>query len=168
VVDAPAPEIARAAEESISALQAQAAQLERWIETLGRRERELIAREERAAVERDVLEAQLEELEERTRSLEQREARFATRWSWLLRAWSWRPPLPGRRAQLCDLLLVPSGEGYKLLEQEGVALRDGSRLTGLLGDERTFLVTRIAQLPFDGRWCAYLQQEPPHTTKGLA
>ena len=96
------------------------------------------------------------ELDERARVLEARESRL--HWRWLWRAWTWRPPLPGRAARVCDLLFVPSPDGYKLIEQDGVALQPGAKLTGLLDETASFVVLKIAPLPFDGRWCAYLQQ----------
>jgi hypothetical protein len=211
-------EIARAVEESVSALrqraavlaalEAQAAEIEDRIQALARHERELAAREEQVSVEREALDAELarsqvvaaeievergqlaqlqreldrmiaentaraaalererEDLDDRTNALTQREARFARRWRWLLRAWSWRPPPAGSKTRMCELLLVPSSDGYKMLEQEGVALRNGARLTGLLAEEGAFVVSKIARLPFDGRWCAYLEQEPLQTKKG--
>lgn len=128
-------------------LQSEREQMQRWAEQL-RREREIVT-DARA------------ELETRTSELDRREARFASRWRWLLRAWSWRPPLPGGKARLCELLFVPSSDGYKLFEQEGVALQRGSTLTGLLDVERTFVVSKIAPWSFDGRWCADLQQKQP-------
>ena len=141
---------------------------------LARREVDLRSEHEQMLISADVLSrerALLEdaraELEDRTRELALREARFVSRWRWLLRAWSWRPPLPGGKARLCELLLVPSSDGYKLLEQDGVALRPGSTLTGLLAEERTFVVSKIAPWAFDGRWCAYLQQQPSPTEKGV-
>jgi chromosome segregation ATPase len=111
--------------------------------------------------EQEIVEEARAQLEERADELDRREARFASRWRWLLRAWRWRPPLPGGKARLCELLFVPSSDGYKLLEQEGVALRRGATITGLLAEERTFVVRKIAPWSFDGRWCAYLQQEQP-------
>ena len=88
--------------------------------------------------------------------LEEREVRFLGRWGWLARTWrhAWR-----RDAfQPCDLLFIPTLDGYRLLEQDGVALRAGSILTGLVDEQRTFVVTKIAPLPLDDRWCAYLQE----------
>jgi hypothetical protein len=145
-----------------------AAEVEAKREALDRSWRELdrlIAENTASAA---ALEREREDLEDRARVLAQREARFASRWRWLLRAWSWRPPLADSKVRTCELLLVPSSDGYKLLEQEGVALRGGSRLTGLLAEEGAFLVSKIARVPFDGRWCAYLEQEPLHTKKGLS
>lgn len=99
------------------------------------------------------------EIELRAVEVAGREARFASRWRFLLRALRFRPALPGRNARICELLFVPSPEGYKLLEQDGLALRPGAVLTGLLGEEQRFRVTKIAPWAFDGRWCAYLQAE---------
>lgn len=130
---------------------------------LARREAELAANVEKLEAELELLEqrqALLEEdqrgLDEHARVLEARESRL--HWRWLLRAWKWRPPLPGRAARACDLLFVPSPDGYKLLEQDGVALQPGAKLTGLLDETTSFVVSKIAPWPFDGRWCAYLQQ----------
>jgi chromosome segregation ATPase len=135
---------------------------------LARREADLQSERERVSVaadqlsqERGAVEEAQSELQKRALDVEEREAAFAARWRRLLHAWSWRPRLPGVKARLCEFLLVPSSDGYKLLEQEGVALRRGSRLNGLLAEERMFVVTKIAPWSFDGRWCAYLQQEQP-------
>lgn len=97
-------------------------------------------------------------LEERTQELAERERRFSSRWAWLLRAL--RPPRPRlhREARVCQFLLAPSPHGYVLLPQDGLALKRGATLTGLLGEERSFVVTKIAPWAFDGRWCAYLQE----------
>jgi hypothetical protein len=125
----------------------------------GRREADLQSEREEMRVAAESLSRYRAELDARTRELDRREARFASRWRWLFRAWSWRPPLPRGKARLCELLFVPSSDGYKLLKQDGVALHRGSRLTGLLAEERTFVVSKIEQWAFDGRWCAYLQQQ---------
>jgi hypothetical protein len=111
---------------------------------------ELLARREA------VLEERRQELAERERTFEQRAARL--HWRWLVRAWQWRPPAPSRKPRSCELLFVPSPDGYKLIEQAGIALAPNARLGGLLDEHRTFTVTKIVQMPFDGRWCAYLQQ----------
>ena len=88
--------------------------------------------------------------------LDEREARFAGRWGWLVR--TWRPP-PGRGSlRRCDLIFVPTVSGYRLLRQQGLGLEQGAILTGLIGEERSFVVTKIAPFPFDDRWCAYLQE----------
>ena len=130
---------------------------------LERREAELAEDAQRVQGEVELLErrkALLErverELDERARVLEARESRL--HWRWLWKAWKWRPPLPGRGARVCDFLFVPSPDGYKLIEQDGVALQPGAKLTGLLSETASFVVSKIAPLPFDGRWCAYLQQ----------
>jgi hypothetical protein len=143
-------------EQAAAANAAEAARLE---------EREAMCASERDAlrmramlVERreTLLEEERQELGEQTRALEERAARL--HWRWLIRAWSWRPRLPGRTARVCELLFVPGPDGYKLLEQSGLALAPNAELSGLLAEHRTYVVTKIAQLPFDGRWCAYLQQ----------
>ena len=59
----------------------------------------------------------------------------------------------------CDLLFVPAAAGYTLLEQRGLALEVGARVTGLLDAEQVFVVSKIAPWAFDDRWCAYLQAE---------
>lgn len=129
---------------------------------LDQRERALAEEQTRLAAEasnvafREALAADLEAaLVERARALEERAARFS--WRWFLRAWSWRPRVSSRKARVCEFFFVPSPHGYKLLAQAGVALTPRARLTGLLNEETTYTVTKIAQLPFDGRWCAYLQ-----------
>lgn len=82
--------------------------------------------------------------------------RFRARW----RAWQRRPHRLGDRpGQACDLLFLPTGEGYELLREDGLALRRGARLVLSPGGP-TYSVSKIAPWPFDGRWCAYLQQEP--------
>ena len=96
------------------------------------------------------------ELLKEARALEARAARF--HWRWLLRAWSWRPPLIGSKARVCELFFVPSAAGYKLLEQKGVALTPGAHVRGLLDEDSSYVVTKIAQWPLDGRWCAYLER----------
>jgi hypothetical protein len=55
------------------------------------------------------------------------------------------------------LFFVPTASGYTLLEQTGVALAPGARISGLLEERATYAVTKLAQLPFDGRWCAYFE-----------
>lgn len=135
---------------------------------LARREADLRAERKRMDVVSELLSRREVELEARMLDLDRREARFQSRWRWLLRTWSWRPPLPGRQARMCELLFVPSSDGYKLFEQEAVALRRGSILRGLLAADRTFVVTNVGQSPLDGRWCAYLQQEAAKTEKGGA
>jgi prefoldin subunit 5 len=123
---------------------------------LARRESELAAALEKLDAELELLERRTRSVDERARALDARESRL--HWRWLLKAWAWRPPLPGRAARVCDLLFVPSSDGYKLIEQDGVALQPGATLTGLLDETASFVVSKIAPWPFDGRWCAYLQQ----------
>jgi hypothetical protein len=55
-------------------------------------------------------------------------------------------------------LFVPSADGYKLLRQDGLALEQDATVRGLLGEQMTYVVTKVTQWPFDGRWCAYLQR----------
>ena len=106
------------------------------------------------------------ELHARERELEAQARRL--HWRWLLRMWRWRPPLAGRDARVCELLFVPCTDGYRLLEQEGVALQRGAKLCGLLGERNCYVVTKIAPWQLDGRWCAYLQQDEPTDSKGAA
>jgi hypothetical protein len=94
------------------------------------------------------------DLADREQALVARAARF--HWRWLFRAWSWGARL-SRNARTCDVLFVPGADGYKLLEQTGLALAPNAQLSGLLDEHRKYVVSKIAQLPFDGRWCAYLQ-----------
>jgi hypothetical protein len=95
-------------------------------------------------------------LAERQRDFERRASRL--HWRWLLRAWRWRPPSPRHDARICELLFVPSADGYKLLQQDGLALEQDATVRGLLGEQMTYVVTKVTQWPFDGRWCAYLQR----------
>lgn len=143
VAEARAREVARAAE-------------------LDERERALAEEQTRLAEQaaqlgwRETSAAELEaELVERAGALEERVGRL--RWRWLLRVWSWRPRLLSKQARVCELFFVPTPHGYKLLEQAGVAVTPQARLTGLLDEQNTYAVTKLAQLPFDGRWCAYLE-----------
>lgn len=93
---------------------------------------------------------------EQEREIEQRASRL--HWRWLIRAWQWRPRLPGQGARVCELLFVPSPRGYRLLEQHGVALEREATLSGLLDEEMTYVVAKMAPWPLDGRWCAYLER----------
>jgi hypothetical protein len=140
------------------ALQAAAGEGERRLQELLGATRELAEKARAHAVLAAELSAREQELERRLDDLERREARFARRWRWLLRVLSMRPW--GRaEARPCELLMLPSPDGYRLLEQEGMALRKGATVSGLLAEERTFVVTKIAPWGFDGRWCAYLQEQ---------
>ncbi len=120
---------------------------------------ELAGREAEIAFAQERQELQWSRLREEAAQLSARESQFMSRWRWLQRSWRQRPLRPAKGARVCDLLFVPSSEGYKLLAQDGLALVPGATLTGLLGEERCFVVAKIALWPFDGRWCAYLQQE---------
>lgn len=120
--------------------------------------------------------AQLDEarhdLAELTQNLAEQEREFERRtsrlhWRWLLRAWQWRSRFPSRGAQICELLFVPSSDGYKLLQQDGLALERDATVRGLLGEQMTHVVTKIAQWPFDGRWCAYLQRTETETRRSI-
>jgi hypothetical protein len=120
------------------------------------RERDAVIERASIVARREKVAAQLHaQLVEQARALEKRAARF--HWRWFVRAWSWRPPRLGSKPRTCELFFVPSPGGYKLLEQTGVALTPEAQLTGLLDERTTYVVTRIAQRPFDGRWCAYLE-----------
>jgi hypothetical protein len=131
---------------------------------LGEGERALV--QQRAALteqqsivaSREALLGQLhEELLMQARTLEERAQHFY--WRWFLRVWEWRPRLPGANARVCELFFVPSPSGYKLLEQTGVAVTPRARVRGLLDEDTTYVVTKLGQLPFDGRWCAYLESD---------
>jgi hypothetical protein len=56
--------------------------------------------------------------------------------------------------------LVPSPEGYRLLQRDGLPPDRGAALEL---DEGSFVVLRLgpSPLPADRRRCAYLEQEPP-------
>jgi hypothetical protein len=172
-----------AAARRVADLAVEAAELDECASAVRQRERELAAQhahltaraadlderehalaQERAAVTdrasmlavREAVVADLhEELLTQARELEERAARI--HWRWFVRAWSWRPRLPGRKARVCELFFVPSPGGYKLLEQAGVAVTPHAMLTGLLDERTTYVVTKLGQWPFDGRWCAYLE-----------
>jgi hypothetical protein len=95
------------------------------------------------------------ELLDQAQAFEARAERF--HWRWFLRAWAWCPRIRSSNARVCELFFVPTPRGYKLLEQTGVALTPDARIRGLLNDGTVYAVTKVAQLPFDGRWCAYLE-----------
>jgi len=146
----------RELEQAAAGNAAEAARLRELDEALGAERAALQMRGELLNRREAVLEEGRKELADQARALEERAARF--HWRWLIRAWSWRPLLPGGKARVCELLFVPSPDGYRLLEQGGLALTPTAQLTGLVDEHRTYTVTKIAQMPFDGRWCAYLQQ----------
>jgi hypothetical protein len=171
-----AADLAAAADASLSALEQEAigladlvvvaAELDERVLAIASRELEL--REvERKLEQRELVLGHAQLLvEERTRELNARASRL--HWRWLLRAWRWRPPPAGRTFRACDFLFVPSPDGYVLLEQEGMALRPGAVLTGLIDSDVRFVVTKIAPWEFDGRWCAYLQQiSQPTEERGI-
>jgi hypothetical protein len=171
-----ADDLAAAADASLSALEqvaigladlvVDAAELDERARAVVRRELEL-RNAERELGERELVLGHAQLLvEERTRELQAKAARL--HWRWLLRAWRWRPPPAGREFRACDFLFVPTADGYVLLEQEGVALRPGAILTGLIDSDVRFVVTKIAPWEFDGRWCAYLQQiSQPNEERGI-
>jgi hypothetical protein len=148
--------LGRELEEAVAANAVEAARLQELESALESERSALKLRRELLDRRETVLEEEREELAEQARALEERAARF--HWRWLVRAWRWCPPLPRRKERVCELLFVPGAEGYKLLEQSGLALAPNARLSGLLDEDRAYVVTKIAQMPFDGRWCAYLQQ----------
>ena len=126
--------------------------LTRWEAALD----EVAATQAAMTSELDDREARLTALAE---ALALREERFSSRWRWLIRTWRHRPRLSRERLRVCDLLFVPSAAGYTLLDQRGLALEVGARVTGVLGADHAYVVTKIAPWAFDGRWCAYLQAE---------
>lgn len=165
-----------AAEASLSALRhvaigladlvVDAAELDERVQSLARRERELAEAEQKLEWRELVLEHEQRLVEERARAVEEKASRL--HWRWLLRAWRWRPPTASRSFRVCEFLFVPTPGGYALLEQEGIALRPGAIVTGLIGSDARFQVTKIAQWDFDGRWCAYMQQiSQPHEERGI-
>jgi hypothetical protein len=143
-----------------------AAELDERAQAIVRREHELREIEQELEQRELVLgHAQLL-VEERAREVEEKSARLS--WRWLLRAWRWRPPPAGQTYRTCDFLFVPTPDGYVLLEQEGLALRPGAILTGLIDSDVRFAVTKVAPWEFDGRWCAYLQQiSQPTEERGI-
>jgi hypothetical protein len=116
----------------------------------------IAARQLALKIKEERLETEAVRLRAERDALERREARFAVRWRWLIRTWRRRPRKSSLRA--CDLLFVPTAEGYRLLAQQGIALAPGSIVRGLVGEHRSFVVSKIAPWPFDGQWCAYLQE----------
>jgi hypothetical protein len=62
--------------------------------------------------------------------------------------------------------LVPSPEGYRLLQRAGPPPDRGAALEL---DDESFLVARLgpSPLPGDRRRCAYLEQEPPSSERTL-
>ncbi len=147
-------------ERELIAAAVHAAELEEREETLTAEEARLAARAEWLAAEVVRLEAESVRLGEQAEQLGQREDRFARRWRWLIRSWRRRRRGAGA-LQVCEVLFVPTADGYRLLPQEGLALAPGSLLTGLAGEERSFVVSKISVRPFEGRTCAYLQDVSP-------
>jgi uncharacterized protein (DUF3084 family) len=141
----------------VSRAHARAAVLERREEELARRARTLEQEGAAQAAVRQELAAREAALEARDRGLAAREERFSSRWRWLLRLLR-APRLRRDEVRECGLLMLPAADGYVVLEQEGLALRRGARVAGLLAEDREFEVTKIAPWAFDGRWCAYLQE----------
>jgi hypothetical protein len=117
---------------------------------------ELDQRMQWLADEQAWLTTEMTKLAEQTEQLEEQRAGYLRRWGWLARSWRQRPwPSPLRP---CDRFFVPTPDGYKLLPQAGIGVVPGAVLTGLLEEERTYVVTRIAPWPFDDQWCAYLAE----------
>jgi hypothetical protein len=134
---------------------ARAAQLQGGERALAQ-QRAALTEQESIVASREALLVELqEELLDEARAFEERAQRF--HWRWFLRAWVWRPRLRASNARVCELFFVPSVGGYKLLEQSGVAVTPRARISGLLDERTVYVVTKLAQLPFDGRWCAYLE-----------
>jgi hypothetical protein len=127
-----------------------------------RRRRELDAERDQVRTLAETLARREELLDEAQRALDERATRM--HWRWLVRAWQWRPPRPHDSARVCALFFVPSPDGYKLLEHEGLAVAPLARISGLLDERRRYIVTKIAPWPLDERWCAYLQED--HTAGG--
>ncbi len=147
-------------ERELIAAAVHAAELEEREEALTAEEARLAASAESLAAEAVRLEAESVRLSEQAEQLGQREDRFARRWRWLVRSWRRRRRRPGA-LQVCDVLFAPTAGGYRLLPQQGLALAPGSLLTGLAGEERSFVVSKISVRPFEGRTCAYLQDVSP-------
>lgn len=134
---------------------ARAAELDEGERALARRHAALTEQESIVA-SREALVVELqEELLDQARAFDERAQRF--HWRWFLRVWAWRPRLRGPNARTCELFFAPSPGGYKLLEQTGVAVTPQARISGLLDEHTIYRVTKFGQLPFDGRWCAYLE-----------
>jgi hypothetical protein len=130
---------------------------------LERREAELRLASSALDDERARLEAESVRMARAEDELSERERRFDNRWRWLLGCLSLFRPR--RRSGLlpCDVLLAPTQDGYRLLEQSGLAVAPGTVLRGLVDAHRAFEVTKIAPVPFENRICAYLQET---TTEG--
>jgi len=153
----------RRLQESMAVQETAVAQLSHREEELGAAIEALRSQFEHIKRQQAQLDDARRDLAEVTQNLAEREREFERRVSrlhfrWLLRAWQWRPRFPSRGARICELLFIPSSDGYKLLLQDGLALEQDATLSGLLGEQMTYVVTKIAQRPFDGRWCAYLQR----------
>jgi hypothetical protein len=140
-----------------STVGAQLAELEeRELQIAG--ERSLLdLRASSVSVAESKLEDEAARLVDEAARLDDREEQFAGRWGWLVR--SWRLPVGrGGSFRRVDLLFIPTVDGYRLLNQQGLGLENGAILSGLIGEERSYVVTKIAPFPFDDRWCAYLQE----------
>lgn len=87
-----------------------------------------------------------------------REERFLRRWRWLIGCLTSFRSLRRSSMQPCDVLFVPTKDGYRLLEQSRFGVAPGAVLQGLLGEERRFQVTKVAALPLENRVCGYLQE----------
>jgi hypothetical protein len=145
--------IARDAE----AVSAQAVEVEEREARVTLEEARLDATSHSVSLEAASVEARADRVWQDEQRLAAREARFVRRWGWLIRSWRrrrWRTD----RMHVCELLFVPTVQGYLLLDQTGVALAPGAILRGMVDPERTFVVTKIAALPFEDCLCAYLQE----------
>jgi len=139
------------------AVSAQAVEMEEREARLTLEQAELDARSYSVALEAASVEARAETLWQDEQRLAAREQRFLRRWRWVIRAWRgrrWRAD----RMRVCDVLFLPTAQGYRLLRQTGVALVPRAILRGMVDTERSFVVTKIAALPFDDCLCAYLQE----------
>ncbi len=145
-------------DEAVDRLSVRQAALDTVSLELDRRERALATLEGKTAKERDALDRTQQQLAKLGGGSAAAEPGLRPRDRWW-RGWRQRSPRLGEGSgQACDLLFLPTSEGYELLHEDGLALRRGARLVLSPGGP-TFSVSKIAPWPFDGRRCAYLQQE---------
>jgi septal ring factor EnvC (AmiA/AmiB activator) len=141
--------------ESVAVQQAEVQERE---EQLERREAQLRLASSALDDERARLEAESARIAHAEDELAMRERRFDNRWRWLVGCLSLVRIRRRSEVRPCDVLLVPTQDGYRLLGQSGLAVAPGAVLRGLVDTHRTFEVTRIAPVPFENRICAYLQE----------
>jgi uncharacterized protein (DUF3084 family) len=137
---------------------ARAIELQELEDRLEQRQEEIWLRWSELTGEAARLDSEAERVARAAADLALREERFQRRWRWLVDCFSSLRFRRRSRAQLCDALFVPTQEGYRLLDQSGLALAPGAVLTGLVHEHRRFVVTKIAPLSFESRVCAYLQE----------